>query len=102
MKLAELPYSGAASIFLIVLLNKKYALPLRVIKQLTDHFFAFEKDDRLLPVLWHQSLLVFVQRYHADLDAKQRDMLRQLVKKHLHHTITHEIRREINAPTAKR
>ena len=31
MKLAELPYSGAQSVFLIVLLNKKYALPVRVV-----------------------------------------------------------------------
>ena len=29
MKFAELPYSGAQSVFLIVLLNKKYALPVR-------------------------------------------------------------------------
>jgi len=28
-----------------------------------DHFMRFLREDRTLPVVWHQSLLVFIQRY---------------------------------------
>lgn len=55
-------YSGCNSIFLRILLNKKYALPYRVIDAVVDHFMKFVKDTRKLPILWHRSLLVFVQR----------------------------------------
>lgn len=64
MKIAEMNYSGANSLFLRVLLNKRYALPYKVIDAVVDHFEKFLKDERKLPVLWQQSLLVFVQRYY--------------------------------------
>ena len=32
---------------------------------LVDHFVRFQQEERTLPVVWHQSLLVFVQRYDA-------------------------------------
>ncbi len=35
----------------------------RVIDSLVEHFVRFEKEEKQLPVLWHQALLVFVQRY---------------------------------------
>ena len=50
MRLATLPYSGSNSLFIRVLLNKKYALPRRVVDSLVDHFAAFETDERQLPV----------------------------------------------------
>ena len=62
LKLAELPYAGTTSFFLRVLLDKKYALPFRVVDALVDHFLRFRKESRQLPVVWHQSLLCFVQR----------------------------------------
>ena len=67
LKLAEMEYSGANSIFIKTLLDKKYALPFRVIDALVFHFVKFEHDRRILPVLWHQALLVFVQvqYYHT-------------------------------------
>ena len=67
MKIAQMDYSGTNSFFLRVLLDKKYALPFRVIDAILEHFMRFKKDDRLLPVVWHQSLLVFVQRYKNQL-----------------------------------
>lgn len=66
LKLAEMPYYGSTSFFIRVLLNKKYALPRRVIGALVDHFCSFESDGRVLPVVWHQSLLVFAQRYRLE------------------------------------
>jgi essential nuclear protein 1 len=45
------------------MLDKKYALPFRVIDALVFHFYRFQSDKRILPVLWHQCLLVFVERW---------------------------------------
>ena len=73
LKLAEMPYSGATSLFVRVLLNKKYALPHRVIAALVDHFMHFVDETRELPVLWHHSLLAFVQRYRADIAPRDKD-----------------------------
>jgi essential nuclear protein 1 len=95
LQIAELPYTGANSIFLRVLLDKKYALPYRVIDALVFHFIRFTADPRDMPVLWHQCLLIFVQRYKEDVTSEQKDGLLALLRKHKHHSITDEIRREI-------
>lgn len=94
-KLAQLEYSGAASIFISTLLNKKYSLPAPVIGSLVRHFSSFTDDDRVLPVLWHQCLLVFVQRYKNEVKDVAREALRVVMKKHSHPKITPEIRREL-------
>lgn len=95
LRLAEMPYSGSTSLFIKVLLNKKYALPKRVIESLVQHFYNFEKETRILPVIWHQSFLVFAQRYKNDLDNSQKERLKSLLKIQIHHQITPEIRREL-------
>ena len=46
-------------------------------------------------MLWHQSLLTFVQRYKSDISTEQKEALLELIKKHTHHEITNEIRREL-------
>src|SRR5690606_10522128 len=73
-KIAAMDYSGANSLFLRVLLDKKYALPYRVVDEVVAHFKRFgemgeegEDGKKVLPVLWHQAMLVFVQRYKGDL-----------------------------------
>jgi essential nuclear protein 1 len=63
LKLSEMEYNGVNSLFIKTLLMKKYALPFKVIDSLVNHFILFSSDQRKLPVIWHQSLLVFVQRY---------------------------------------
>ena len=45
----------------------------------------------MLPVLWHQALLTFVQRYKADISSEQRDALLELLRKQTHPTVTHEV-----------
>jgi essential nuclear protein 1 len=94
-KLAQMEYSGAASIFIKTLLNKKYSLPAPVIGSLVRHFAAFLDDERVLPVLWHQCLLVFVERYKNEVKDEAREALRLVMKKHFHPKITPEIRREL-------
>jgi len=95
LKLAEMEYTGANSIFIRILLDKKYALPYRVIDSIVHHFLKFQNDTRKLPVLWHQSLLTFVQRYKSDVSSEQKEALLELLKKQVHPELTNEIRREL-------
>jgi essential nuclear protein 1 len=55
----------------------------------------FQHDSRELPVLWHQSLLTFIQRYKGDVSTEQREALLELQKHQSHPAITPEIRREL-------
>jgi len=95
LKIAEMEYSGGNSIFLRIILDKKYALPYRVIDAVVFHFLNFRSDKRELPVLWHQALLTFCQRYKQDVSSEQKEALLELCKIHHHHTITEEVRREL-------
>ena len=63
--------------------------------------FRFQSDDRHLPVLWHQCLLVFVQRYKEDMSTEQKESIMKLLKKHTHDKITPEIRRELLHSTCR-
>ncbi len=95
LKIAEMEYIGANSIFLRLLLDKKYALPFRVLDALVAHFLSFRTDKQTLPVLWHQSLLTLVQRYKADLSSEQKEALLELLKCQTHVKISSKIRREL-------
>ncbi|XP_068721256.1 bystin-like isoform X2 [Montipora capricornis] len=95
LKIAEMDYSGANSIFLRQFLDKKYALPYRVIDAVVYHFLRFLFDQRDLPVLWRQSLLTFVQRYKEDISSEQKDALIELCRVQVHAQITAEVRREL-------
>jgi essential nuclear protein 1 len=62
---------GPNSLFIRVLIDKKYALPYKVVDALVFHFIRLSNtykakragDVDKLPVLWHQSLLAFCQRF---------------------------------------
>ena len=95
MKIAEIEYSGANSIFLRILFDKKYALPYRVIDACVFHFLNFRSEKRTLPVLWHQAFLTFIQRYKQDISSEQKEALFEIIKIHYHHKISEEIRREL-------
>lgn len=72
MRMADLPYSGVTSFMIKTLLDKKYALPYRTVDALVDHFTGFHTEERSLPVIWHLSLLTFVQRYKQEIRAEVR------------------------------
>jgi len=95
LRLAEMEYSGPNSLFIRILLDKKYALPYKVVDALVFHFMRFKNDERTMPILWHQSFLVFAQRYKQDLTTEQKDALLDVLKVKSHDLITPEIRREI-------
>lgn len=61
---------GPNSLFIRILIDKKHQLPYKVVDALVFHFIRLSNtykargrgDSEKLPVLWHQSLLSFVQR----------------------------------------
>eukprot|EP00955_Chlamydomonas_euryale_P063949 358823-Chlamydomonas_euryale.AAC.1 len=89
-------YSGTTSFFVMTLLDKKYALPYRVIDALVDHFARFADDEREMPVVWHQSLLCFVQRYRDEVRPEDRATLRKLCAVQSHYQVTPEVVRELD------
>lgn len=109
--LRSLDSTGSVNTFIRVFLEKKYALPYKVIDALVFHFMRFRaadgSEDALmgdgnskgykLPVLWHQSLLVFAQRYRNDITEDQREALLDLLLVRGHKDIAPEVRRELLA-----
>ncbi|KAG5654650.1 hypothetical protein H0H81_009898 [Sphagnurus paluster] len=103
LRIAEMDYSGANSLFIRVLIDKKFELPYKVVDALVFHFIRLSNtykaktrgDADKLPVLWHQSLLVFAQRYASDLTPDQKDALLDVVRATPHPQIGPEIRREL-------
>ncbi|ORC91034.1 putative bystin [Trypanosoma theileri] len=99
VKLAQQPFSGPRSVLLRVLIDKKMAMPYQAVDALVAYFHRFvrshSKEDKL-PVLWHQTLLSFSQRYKGDFTAEQVSLLQQVCSRHFHYLITPEIRRELN------
>lgn len=95
LKLALMKYSGAQSVMIKALVDKKYALPYMVIDAVAEHFMNFTEVEGPLPVIWHQGLLSFAQRYKADLTRAQKEAFKQLMKAHTHRAITREVRREL-------
>ncbi|KAK3842143.1 MAG: Bystin-domain-containing protein [Linnemannia gamsii] len=95
LRLADMEYTGPNSLFIRVLLDKKYALPYKVIDGLVDHFLRFKMDPRPMPVLWHQAFLIFAQRYKSDITPDQKQALLDLLRFKTHEGISPEIRREL-------
>eukprot|EP01012_Entosiphon_sulcatum_P056443 TRINITY_DN80109_c0_g1_i1.p1 TRINITY_DN80109_c0_g1~~TRINITY_DN80109_c0_g1_i1.p1 ORF type:complete len:432 (+),score=115.41 TRINITY_DN80109_c0_g1_i1:29-1297(+) len=96
MKMASMPFTnGAATLFIRLLLQKQWSLPLKVIDGLVQHFARFLRVEGPLPVLWHQALLAFVAHYKANLTLEQAQVLRQVCDKHSHILVSSDIRREL-------
>ncbi|KAH6826657.1 bystin-like protein [Perilla frutescens var. hirtella] len=96
LKLAEMEYYGTTSYFIKLLIEKKYALPYRVLDALVAHFMKFYDDSRVMHVIWHQSLLAFAQRYKNELTKEDKADLNTLVERQRHALVTPEILRELN------
>ena len=96
LKIAQMPYSGTNSFFIRAIVDKKYALPYKVIDSLVNHFVDFEREPRVMPVVWHQALLCFVQRYKNELRAEDKARIKGLVRKQVHYLITPEVHRELD------
>ena len=104
--LSRLPFSPATTVFIKILLEKKYALPYQTVDECVFYFMRFrEVTDgstgqdavRVLPVVWHKAFLAFAQRYKNDITQDQRDFLLETVRQRGHKEIGPEIRRELLA-----
>ncbi|CAK7212190.1 snoRNA-binding rRNA-processing protein [Sporothrix eucalyptigena] len=87
---------SAISVFIKALLDKRYALPYQVVDALVIHFLR-ARASAVPPVVWHQSFLLFAQRYHDSITEDQREALLDLLLTHGHAAIGPEIRRELLA-----
>jgi essential nuclear protein 1 len=96
LRLTEMPYTGAISVLMRIMLQKKYALPLRVIHALCEHFCHFSSEARALPVIWHVALLTFVQRYKFEFTEEEVEQILALLRVKGHPQIMLEIRRELS------
>jgi len=67
----------------------------RVVDALVDHFVGFRDDERAMPVVWHQTLLCFVQRYKHEVKEADRAALRRLCDAQHHYQVTPEVLREL-------
>jgi len=105
VRLSRMDYSGTTSLFIRVLLDKKYTLPYQVLDALVFHFIRISNTHKAksdaLPVLWHQSLLVFCQRYAENLTQDQKNALLDVIRVHPHAQIGPEVRRELATPIAR-
>ena len=97
MKIAEMDYNGANSLFLRTMIEKKYALPFRVIDAMVFHFLRFKQDRREMPVLWHQCWLSFVKIYGKDCSEEQKIAMLKLTFSQKHREIGPAIREVIKA-----
>ncbi|KAF7457706.1 Bystin family protein [Cryptosporidium felis] len=104
--------------FIMVLLCKKYSMPKKAIDELVNNFAKFDNSldnnrkvlfscnninlnsnvqtNSVLPVTWHKTLLVFVQRYKFEFTSSQIKRLSDLVKNQYHYLISPEIIRELS------
>ncbi|KAK6461023.1 Bystin-domain-containing protein [Scheffersomyces coipomensis] len=117
-QLLQRDFSPATTVFIRVLIEKKYALPYQTLDELVFYFMRFrnasqpqshdsmdveskDKKGPQLPVVWHKAFLAFAQRYKNDITDDQRDFLLETVRQRFHHGIGPEIRRELLAGKAR-
>lgn len=59
------PHTNKIDYAIIKLLNKKHDLPVPAVKALKQYFNNYVKEDSTQSVIFHQSLLVFIQRWKS-------------------------------------
>lgn len=88
-------FNVTVCLLVTALLEKKYALPYRVLDAAVEWFVRMKEDERELPLIWHKCLLSLAQRYKMELTLDQKEKLKLLMRVHTHKLITPEIRREL-------
>ena len=66
LKLADLGVCSATIIFLKIMIEKRYALPIRVVNALVQFILAAEQIDQTLPVIWFQLVLSTCELYSSN------------------------------------
>ncbi|KAH0858678.1 hypothetical protein HID58_086939 [Brassica napus] len=86
--LAEMEFLSTRSYFMKTISEKKYALPHLAIDAVAAHFLRFRRETKVMPVIWYQTLLAFVQRYSHELRKEDKKSLPSLLEKQNHELIT--------------
>ena len=102
LKMSEYDYSIGTSYFIKVIIGKNFALPTKVIDGMVEYFYSFweegleeaeQENINTLPVLWHQSLLIFCQKYKRYLSDEQKKKIKLVMRVRFNKIITPEIRK---------
>lgn len=88
MKIAELGFTGPTAIFIKTLLEKKYALPTRVLNVMVSFFVKYEDSELILPVIFYQLVLRVCELYSGCMDEMQKSAIKSLVRKKKHEILT--------------
>lgn len=75
LKLSELPFTLPIGILVLVFLEKKQALPYRVVDTLVLKYFSQKQElgsSMMMPHVWFQALYTFVKRYIYKLAKKKK------------------------------
>jgi essential nuclear protein 1 len=105
-QLVQREFRPLTTVFIRVLIEKKYALPYQTLDEVVFYFMRFRRAEAgdaapALPVVWHKAFLLFAQRYKNDITEDQRDFLLETVRQRFHAGIGPEIRRELLAGEAR-
>ena len=86
--ICQLSYNSSRAIILRAIIDKKYSFPNTILETLKNFFLDSSKLSSSMPVLWHQCLLVFTQRYGKELSPDQKICLKEISASTLHPSIT--------------
>ncbi|GAN02232.1 bystin [Mucor ambiguus] len=81
LRLSEQFFTLPLCILVHVFVQKRQALPYRVVDILTFKYFCQRENLQQLPTMWYQSLLLFAQSYSIDMVPTQKRALLALIQR---------------------
>ncbi|KAF1797424.1 Bystin-domain-containing protein [Mucor lusitanicus] len=82
LRLSEQLFTLPICILVQVFVQKRQALPYRVVDTLTFKYFCQREGSlQQLPIMWYQSLLIFTQSYSIDMVPTQKQALLALIQR---------------------
>ncbi|KAI8096712.1 Bystin [Halteromyces radiatus] len=78
-QLSDHHYFICHSVFIILLLEKKVALPFRVLECLVHHFCSMNHQSKM-PLLWYHSFYLFVEIYVHECVSEQKERLIETIQ----------------------
>ncbi|GAA5802309.1 hypothetical protein HPULCUR_007773 [Helicostylum pulchrum] len=98
LKLSELPFTLPIGILILVFLEKKQALPYRVVDTLVLKYFSQKQElgsSMVMPHVWFQALYTFVKSYGMELVPMQKRKLLDLIQNIQQHEMSKYIEKAI-------